>query len=90
MSVCIHCIVEGKVQGVFFRDSTMRMAQVFGVSGWVRNMSDGNVEVFACGEQQDVDKLRTWLSQGPVTANVTNVSCEQVAYEVHDEFVVRR
>ena len=54
----MRCIVTGRVQGVFFRASTEREAQQLGITGYARNMSDGSVEVLACGEASAVEELK--------------------------------
>ncbi len=89
MNVCRHCIVSGRVQGVFFRDTTMRMAIELGVSGFARNLADGTVEVLACGHEGAVDALCQWLSQGPDRARVDNVVCETQEYQSIAGFTVR-
>jgi len=75
---CIHCLIEGKVQGVFFRASTQQQASLLRLSGWVKNRHDGRVELIACGEQETIQKLEAWLWQGPQYAQVTNVICETI------------
>jgi acylphosphatase len=74
--VCLRCLVTGRVQGVFFRASTRRVAERLGVNGSARNLVDGRVEVIACGSPTAVAQLREWLSQGPTGARVTGVACE--------------
>jgi acylphosphatase len=71
------CIVSGRVQGVFFRDSTRKMAIDLGVNGYAKNLSDGSVEVLACGEEGSVNQLCDWLWQGPPQSRVTQVVCEK-------------
>ncbi len=73
---CIHCYISGKVQGVFFRSSTRQRAQELGLTGYARNLSDGRVEVYACGEQQSLTTFQRWLWQGSMYAKVTSVQCE--------------
>jgi acylphosphatase len=68
-----HCFVEGRVQGVFFRDSTRRRARALGLAGWVRNLPDGRVEVLAEGEREEVATLVAWLHDGPEFARVERV-----------------
>jgi acylphosphatase len=70
----IRVVVEGRVQGVFYRDSCRREAQRLGVSGWVRNRADGSVEVVAEGPRERVEDLLTWCRQGPPRASVTKLS----------------
>jgi acylphosphatase len=66
-------IIQGRVQGVWFRDSTRREAVSLGVFGWVRNRPDGSVEVLAEGPEDKVRKLVSWCGQGPPAAEVTRV-----------------
>lgn len=87
MSVCRRCIVSGRVQGVFYRDTTRRKAGELGLKGSARNLPDGTVEVIACGEAQSVEALCRWLWQGPDHAHVDDVQCVDVGYEVYAGFV---
>jgi acylphosphatase len=66
-------IVRGRVQGVGFRWFVEREARALGISGWVRNNSDGSVEVLASGTQEQLFGLRSRLQQGPRAARVDNV-----------------
>ena len=66
-------VVHGRVQGVFFRESLKREAERLGVSGWVRNRSDGTVEAALEGTSQAVDALVNWAHRGPEDARVTGV-----------------
>jgi acylphosphatase len=72
-AVRAHCLVEGLVQGVFFRDSTRRRARQLGLTGWVRNLPDGRVEVVAEGERKSLEILVAWLHEGPEYARVAEV-----------------
>lgn len=74
--ICKRCIVEGRVQGVWFRDTTRRKALELGVRGSAMNLPDGSVEVLACGEKQAVDALCDWLWEGSPNSRVTAVQCE--------------
>lgn len=65
--------VVGRVQGVGFRYATQRQAGRLGCSGWVRNGSDGSVEVFAQGEPAALSRLRAFLAVGPPAARVLGV-----------------
>ena len=71
----LHCFVSGRVQGVFFRSSTQNQAKQLGLSGWVRNLPDGRVEVLAQGDSIAIDQLRSWLEVGPRHASVSDVEC---------------
>ncbi|WPL17250.1 Acylphosphatase [Thiorhodovibrio winogradskyi] len=79
--VCYRCLVSGRVQGVFFRASTREQAERLGLSGQARNLSDGRVEVLACGPPEAVQQLRAWLRQGPPQARVTDLDCQEVAWQ---------
>ena len=85
-----HVFVEGRVQGVFFRDSTRSLAARLGVCGWVRNLSDGRVEVIVEGEIAKVKQLIEFLRKGPEFARVEKVSLEYTTYKGEfDSFEVR-
>ncbi len=66
-------LVFGKVQGVFFRDSTRTVARRLAVYGAARNLADGSVEVVAHGSADAVEELLVWLRQGPPRARVNEV-----------------
>jgi acylphosphatase len=66
-------VVHGRVQGVFFRDSTRRAAERHGVAGWVRNVPDGSVEAVFEGEAPAVERLVELARQGPRGAEVRRV-----------------
>ena len=70
---CRHFWVSGRVQGVCFRTSTRSRALQLGLSGWVRNLVDGRVEVIACGDRQSLADLERWLHSGPELARVDSV-----------------
>jgi len=68
-----HIVVTGRVQGVFYRQSTVDEARRRGLSGWVRNLPDGRVEAEAEGERADVEALVAWCRSGPPSARVEGV-----------------
>jgi acylphosphatase len=68
--VWLHVRVEGRVQGVGFRRFVERAAQTLGLSGWVRNLADGSVEVSATGDAGAIARLRERLAAGPPHAQV--------------------
>jgi acylphosphatase len=72
-NIRVRLIIEGRVQGVWFRDSTRRQAVGLGVCGWVKNRPDGKVEVLAEGQEDVVKTLVTWCHHGPSHAGVTRV-----------------
>ena len=69
----LHATVEGRVQGVSFRYFVSEQAQKLGLSGWVRNRYNGDVEVMAEGSRYNLEKLLAALQEGPAMAQVTNV-----------------
>jgi acylphosphatase len=71
--ICRRVVVHGLVQGVFFRDSCRREAQRAGVSGWVRNQSDGTVEALFEGPKDGVERMLEWVRRGPPYAQVERV-----------------
>ena len=81
MSEARRFIVRGRVQGVFFRDSTRQVANSLQITGHAINLPDGTVEVFACGAPAALDQLAAWLRDGPPMASVTDVASEAAAYE---------
>lgn len=89
-TICINFIVSGKVQGVFYRHSTQVKAEQLGLTGWVKNLPNGDVELIACGTEQQIEQIEKWLWQGPPAAQVNNVVRKKISTELHDEFVVKR
>lgn len=69
----LDATVSGRVQGVFFRQSTMEQARALGLSGWVANRPDGSVRVCAEGEVATLKRLLEWLHEGPPAAHVEQV-----------------
>jgi acylphosphatase len=68
--------IKGRVQGVWFRDSTRREALKLGVSGYAKNLPKGDVEVLAVGEAAALNELARWLRDGPPMAEVTDIKEE--------------
>lgn len=79
MTTRIHAIISGTVQGVFYRASTQNEAKKMGLTGFVRNLPDGTVEVEVQGESEDVDRLLSWCRQGPPDSEVTRISSEVIS-----------
>jgi acylphosphatase len=82
-------IVHGRVQGVFFRDSTRRMAQQRGVAGWVSNRSDGAVEAVFEGDTEAVERLVAFTGEGPRGAQVERVEVSEEEPEGLTGFSIR-
>lgn len=87
---CRHFRVTGRVQGVFYRASTQERALQLGLTGWVRNAENGDVELVACGDATRLDRLEKWLWQGPPAARVSAVQHEVVPVEDFPDFDIRR
>ena len=77
---------KGRVQGVFFRASTRRVAESLGITGHAINLSDGDVEVLAVGDDAALDTLGEWLQDGPPHARVDEVRARNVEVEASDGF----
>ena len=72
-TISLRAFITGRVQGVFFRAETREQAMLRGVTGWVRNLPDGRVEVLAEGEENCVRELIAWCRQGPPRSRVDQV-----------------
>jgi acylphosphatase len=75
-----HVLVFGKVQGVYFRQNTRVVASRHGVSGWIRNMKDGRVEIVLEGNEKDVGLVVEWCFTGPPNARVYDVDVNYEKY----------
>ena len=89
INVRAHVIIRGRVQGVFFRMETQKAAQLYGVSGWVRNKADRTVEALFEGDKKSVDLILEWCRKGSPPAKVekADVDWEDYAGEF-DEFKI--
>ena len=73
MNISRQIFVSGRVQGVFFRETTWQIASELKLTGGVRNLSDGRVEVQVSGKEETVKSLIKWLEIGPKLAKVSNI-----------------
>lgn len=73
----LHLLIEGRVQGVWFRASTRDQARAIGVTGFVRNLPDGRVEVLAEGTSEQLGALLSYCHRGPKRAIVEYVEVER-------------
>ena len=73
----VHLTVRGRVQGVYFRASTVQQARHLGLTGWVTNCRDGSVEVVAEGSSEKLEELVAWCHQGPPGARVERVEVQR-------------
>ncbi|WP_027185908.1 acylphosphatase [Desulfovibrio inopinatus] len=91
MVKCMKCRVSGLVQGVSFRYFTREQARRYGVAGWVRNMTDGRVELVAQAEASRLVQFLKTLEHGPPLAQVDRVDCQDhVSDDVPLAFEIRR
>jgi acylphosphatase len=90
-AVRVHLRINGRVQGVYFRASTVEQARRLGLTGWVMNCPDSSVEVVAEGEREELEKLIHWCRKGPPGALVKEVRSEweNSTDEFHSFFVKR-
>lgn len=82
--------VTGKVQGVFFRAHTETEAKKLGLSGFVRNESNGNVYLEAEGKEEQLKKLLEWCKSGPTKANVQEVKFTESELKNYTDFSIKR
>jgi acylphosphatase len=69
----VHLLISGKVQGVFFRDSSKKVAQQLNITGWIKNRKDEKVEAMISGNEKDVKAFVDWCKSGPDRAEVEEV-----------------
>jgi len=69
----VHIWVSGKVQGVWYRATTVEEAKKLGLTGWVRNLPDGRVQIVAEGPRESLERLIAWCHEGPPLAVVDEV-----------------
>jgi acylphosphatase len=84
----IFALVRGKVQGVGFRYSTVKEAGRLKLKGWVRNVSGGNVEVWAEGQEENLALFHAWLRKGPKSSRVVSVQKDDREPKGYSEFTV--
>ena len=86
----VSIIVSGKVQGVFYRQSTKELATALELKGQVRNMPDETVEIIATGTEEQIEKLVKWCRVGPPKAQVADVFVKEIAQQTFDRFTIAR
>jgi len=86
--VALRLVIEGRVQGVGFRDACRRAAAKAGIAGWVRNLPDGRVEAWLEGDRDAVGRVAAWCRHGPSWAGVSNVELHDVEPAGHGDFRV--
>ena len=88
--VTVHLLIEGEVQGVFYRASAKEIADKLGITGWIKNTWEGNVEAMITGYETSVQKFIDWCWQGPKKADVTNVTVTKKEEASFNNFSVVR
>jgi acylphosphatase len=88
MQTAIYGKVFGKVQGVFFRDSTYKKAQELDIKGFVRNLPDGSVEVEFEGEDRAVRKMILFLKEGSTIARVDKFQYNKIEPQGYEDFKI--
>ncbi len=76
MKTRAHIILHGRVQNVSFRIGAQKQAILNSLKGWVKNNSDGTVEIIVEGTEENIKKLLGWCSQGPISADVDDMKIE--------------
>jgi acylphosphatase len=87
----VHARVKGKVQGVGYRNWTYSQAKLLKLTGWVRNLPDGDVEIYAEGSEGSLQSLLTFLKSGPALAKVSSVDAQWTSTPKaqYEEFQIR-
>ncbi len=87
--ICLNCFVSGRVQGVFYRRETREQGLARGLTGWVKNLPDGRVEVMICGEEKAAYDMQDWLWEGSNGAMVSDVEIEELDFQEFKTFEVK-
>jgi acylphosphatase len=86
----ISVIVKGKVQGVYYRQSTKEKARELNITGTVKNLPDGSVEIIATGSEQQLQQLCNWCRHGPSRAVVTDLIITPLTLQSFNDFSITR
>ena len=90
MKTNVHVLVIGRVQGVWFRANTKQKADMLGVTGWVKNTSNGCVEAIFEGEEKHIKEMIEWCHRGPPLAEVEKVEIKKLENSVgFEEFQIK-
>ena len=90
MTKKIHIIVSGRVQGVCFRAATQKQAEKLSITGLVRNLPDGCVEIFAEGATDALTQFERWCHKGPLLAKVDKIEAEKIEnQDSYSDFTIR-
>jgi acylphosphatase len=84
----VHLLIQGKVQGVFYRASARDVAEELKLTGWVRNTKEGHVEALVTGNNEKLQRFINWCKKGPSDAVVTEVQVTEKKEENFERFRV--
>lgn len=90
MQLTYSITVSGKVQGVFYRQSTKEKALTLDITGSVMNKKNGDVEIIATGSKEKLDELVDWCRQGPPKAVVKNIIVKELPLQTFERFIIQR
>lgn len=85
-----HLLIKGSVQGVFYRATAKKTADKTGVTGWIRNTTEGDVEALVTGTEEQLNKFILWCKQGPALAKVTDVLITDREETEFENFLIMR
>jgi acylphosphatase len=80
MTKRIHVFIKGTVQGVYYRYNTLKKAEEYHLTGWVRNKADGSVEMVCEGTEENINKIVRWCKKGPEGAHIREVETDWEQY----------
>jgi acylphosphatase len=86
----VSIIITGKVQGVFFRQSSQALAKSLGITGYVENLDSGQVHIIATGLKEILEELTSWCQQGPSKATVSHVEVTNLPIQHFSNFSIHR
>jgi acylphosphatase len=86
----VHLLISGKVQGVFFRETSRKVAEKLNIKGWIKNTPDEKVEAVITGEENDVNDFIKWCKKGPERAKVKEVIVSKQEGIFFEKFEVKK
>lgn len=84
-----HIIVKGRVQGVFYRVNARKFARSSSLTGWVRNLPGGKVEIMVTGAADKIDEFVIWCRSGPEKAEVESVEVREIKEQYFNDFIIK-
>jgi acylphosphatase len=86
----VSILIQGKVQGVWYRQSAKEKAKELGINGFVCNQTDGSVAITATGTKEQLNEFIAWCGQGPPRARVIHVDVKELPQQIYEGFEIRR